>query len=213
VCAGIIEASRSGRGQVVDTSMTDGASSLMTAIYGLHAAGDVTNDRGTNVLDSGAHYYGVYECADGGYVSVGALEGKFYDELLEKSGLGELAADGSLGDRQNKDNWDGYKEQLAAIFRTRTRAEWCEVMEGSDICFAPVLDMDEAPRHPHNVARGTFVEYDGVIQPAPAPRFSRTPGAIQSPPATRGEHTEEVLTDWGFSAAELDALRVAGAVK
>ena len=213
ICAGIVDAQRSGRGQVVDAAMTDGASSLMTAIYGLFASGEVSTERGANVLDSGAHYYGVYECGDGRFVSVGSLEGKFYDELVQRSGLDEAAKRDSLGDRQDKAGWDAYKERLAAIFKTRTRDEWCAAMEGTDVCFAPVLDYDEAPAHPHNVARGTFVDYDGVIQPAPAPRFSRTPGGIQRPPATRGEHTEEVLTDWGFSAGELDGLRVAGAIK
>ncbi|MEA3214923.1 MAG: alpha-methylacyl-CoA racemase [Acidimicrobiia bacterium] len=209
ICAGLVEALRSGQGQVVDAAMTDGASSLMTAIYGLFASGDVTNDRGSNVLDSGAHYYGVYQCADGRYVSVGSLEGKFYAELLEKTGL----VDADLPDRQERQNWDGYKERLAAIFKTKTRDEWSQIMEGSDVCFAPVLDMDEAPRHPHNVARGTFVDYDGVVQPAPAPRFGRTPGGIQRPPASRGENTEEALTAWGFRDADLDRLRVAGAIK
>jgi alpha-methylacyl-CoA racemase len=209
ICAGLVEALRSGQGQVVDAAMTDGASSLMTAIYGLFASGDVTNDRGSNVLDSGAHYYGVYECADGRYVSVGSLEGKFYAELLEKTDL----VDADLPDRQERQNWDGYKERLAAIFKTKTRDEWSQIMEGSDVCFAPVLDMDEAPRHPHNVARGTFVDYDGVVQPAPAPRFGRTPGGIQRPPASRGENTEEALTAWGFRDADLDRLRVAGAIK
>jgi alpha-methylacyl-CoA racemase len=209
ICAGLVEALRSGQGQVVDAAMTDGASSLMTAIYGLFASGDVTNDRGSNVLDSGAHYYGVYECADGRYVSVGSLEGKFYAELLEKTDL----VDADLPDRQERQNWDGYKERLAAIFKTKTRDEWSQIMEGSDVCFAPVLDMDEAPRHPHNVARGTFVDYDGVMQPAPAPRFSRTPGGIRRPPASRGENTEEALMAWGFRDADLDRLRVAGAIK
>jgi len=213
ICAGIVDTQRSGRGQVVDAAMTDGASSLMTAIYGLFASGEVSTERGANVLDSGAHYYGVYECGDGRFVSVGSLEGKFYDELVQRSGLDEVAKRDGLGDRQDKAGWDAYKERLAAIFKTRTRDEWCAAMEGTDVCFAPVLDYDEAPSHPHNVARGTFVDYDGVIQPAPAPRFSRTPGGIQRPPATRGEHTEEVLTDWGFTAGELDALRVAGAIK
>jgi alpha-methylacyl-CoA racemase len=213
ICAGIVDTQRSGRGQVVDAAMTDGASSLMTAIYGLFASGEVSTERGANVLDSGAHYYGVYECGDGRFVSVGSLEGKFYDELVQRSGLDEAAKRDSLGDRQDKAGWDAYKERLAAIFKTRTRDEWCAAMEGTDVCFAPVLDYDEAPVHPHNVARATFVDYDGVIQPAPAPRFSRTPGGIQRPPATRGEHTEEVLTDWGFTAGELDLLRVAGAIK
>jgi alpha-methylacyl-CoA racemase len=161
------------------------------------------------VLDSGAHYYGVYQTSDGRYVSVGSLEGKFYAELLEKVGL----RDDDLPDRLDRNNWERYQARLAEIFRAKTRDEWCGIMEGSDVCFAPVLDLDEAPRHPHNVARATFVDYDGVMQPAPAPRFSVTPGAIQRPPADRGEHTEEALGDWGFSAADLDALRVAGAIK
>jgi alpha-methylacyl-CoA racemase len=209
VCAGIVHAQRTGQGQVVDAAMTDGASSLMTAIYGLFGAGSFTNDRGTNVLDSGAHYYGVYETSDGRYVSVGSLEGKFYAELLEKLGL----ADDELPDRQEPAKWEGYQRRLADLFATKTRDEWCALMEGSDVCFAPVLDLDEAPRHPHNAARGTFVDYDGVVQPAPAPRFSATPGAIQRPPADRGEHTDEALADWGFGPADLDALRVAGAIK
>jgi alpha-methylacyl-CoA racemase len=209
ICAGLVEAGRSGKGQVVDAAMTDGASSLMTAIYGLFASGTIVNERGNNMLDSGAHYYGVYECADGRYVSVGSLEGKFYAELVEKSGL----EDADLPDRMERENWDGYKDNLAAVFKSKTRDEWCHIMEGSDVCFAPVLDLAEAPHHPHNIARRTFVEYDGVMQPAPAPRFSRTPEGIQRPPASRGEHTEEALRDWGFDDGDLDRLRVAGAIK
>jgi alpha-methylacyl-CoA racemase len=205
VCAALIEAKGSGRGQVVDVAMTDGASSLMSAIYGLYGSGTWSNERGTNVLDSGAHFYGTYECAGGGYISVGSIEGKFHDELVEKLGL----TDDDLPGRMEGANWPAHKEKLAALFRTKTREQWCEIMEGSDICFAPVLNLEEAPRHPHNVARGTFIEVDGVVQPAPAPRFSRTPGQVQRPPAARGEHTHEALVDWGFSREELDKLAAA----
>jgi alpha-methylacyl-CoA racemase len=147
----------------------------------------------------------VYETSDHRYVSVGSIEQKFYDELEEKLGI-------TLADRNDPSKWPGYKEQLAAIFLTKTRDEWCEIMEGSDICFAPVLDMAEAPNHPHNVARNVFVDVEGVVQPGPAPRFSRTPAAIQSSPADPGQHTDEALADWGFSSNEIEKLRQAGAV-
>ena len=208
ICAGLVESLRSGKGQVVDAAMTDGASSLMTAVYGLFASGMVTNERGRNVLDSGAHFYGVYTCADGRYVSIGSIEGKFYDELLQKTGLTEA----DLPNRMDRDHWRANKARLAEVFLTKTRDEWTEIMEGSDICFAPVLDLDEAPLHPHNAKRGTFVDYDGVIQPAPAPRFSRTPGEIQRPPADRGQHTTETLLDWGFTPTEVDTLRSAAVI-
>ena len=207
VVAGILETQKSGKGQVVDAAMVDGAASLMTAIYGIHGSGRWTDNRGDNVLDTGAHYYDVYETKDGKYVSIGSIETKFYEELLELSGLKreELA-------RQNdRDNWPAMKQKVAAIFKTKTRDEWCKIMEGSDVCFAPVLSMTEAPKHPHNRHRGTFIEGDGVIQPGPAPRFSRTPSKIQRPPARPGEHSEEALRDWGFSASDLEKLRKAAA--
>lgn len=207
VVAGILETQKSGKGQVVDAAMVDGAASLMTAIYGIHGSGRWTDNRGDNVLDTGAHYYDVYETKDGKYVSIGSIETKFYDELLELSGLKreELA-------RQNdRDAWPAMKQKVAAIFKTKTRDEWCKIMEGSDVCFAPVLSMTEAPKHPHNRHRGTFIEGDGVIQPGPAPRFSRTPSKIQRPPARPGEHSEEALRDWGFSASDLEKLRKAAA--
>ncbi len=208
VVAGILETQKSGKGQVVDAAMVDGAASLMTAIYGMHGSGFWNDNRGDNILDTGAHYYDVYETKDGKFVSVGSIETKFYDELLELSGLKreELA-------RQNDRNaWPAMKQKVAACFKTRTRDEWCKIMEGSDVCFAPVLSMAEAPKHPHNKHRGTFVEEGGVVQPGPAPRFSRTPSKIQRPPARPGEHTEEALRDWGFSASELDGLRKAAAI-
>jgi alpha-methylacyl-CoA racemase len=205
ICAALVESGRSGKGQVVGAAQVDGAASLMSAIYGLYASDAITNERGTNILDSGAHFYGVYETSDGRYVSVGSIEQKFYDELEEKLGI-------TLADRNDPAKWPGYKEQLAAIFKTKTRDEWCEIMEGSDICFAPVLDMDEAPQHPHNVVRNVFVDIEGVVQPGPAPRFSRTPAAVQAPPADPGQHTDEALADWGFSTNEIEKLRQAGAV-
>ena len=208
VVGGILEAQKSGKGQVVDVAMVDGVASLMTAIYGMHGAGIWTNERGANILDTGAHYYDVYETRDGKYISIGSIETKFYEELLERSGL----KNEELPRQNDRPSWPKMKERVKALFLTKTRDEWCKIMEGTDICFAPVLNMDEAPQHPHNQLRGTFVVQDGVTQPAPAPRFSRTPSAIQCPPASPGEHTEEALRDWGFSATDLDQLRKCGAI-
>lgn len=208
VVAGLLEAQKSGKGQVVDAAMVDGAASLMTAIYGMRGSGIWSDQRGENILDTGAHYYEVYETSDGKHVAIGSIETKFYEELLRLSGLkGE-----ELPRQNDRNSWPKMKQRLAALFRTKTRDEWCRIMEGSDICFAPVLSMDEAPRHPHNRQRGTFIEQDGVIQPAPAPRFSRTPSAVQRPPARPGEHTREALHDWGFSASDLERLRACGAI-
>src|SRR5271167_961337 len=206
--AGLLEAQKSGKGQVIDVSMVDGAASLMSAIYGMHGSGFWTDERGANVLDTGAHYYDVYETSDGKYVSIGSIEGKFYDELLRLSGLKKE----ELAPQNDRKAWPQMKERVATLFRTKTRDEWCKIMEGSDICFAPVLSMAEAPNHPHNKLRGTFVEENGVTQPGPAPRFSRTPSKIQRPPARPGEHTEEALRDWGFANADLDQLRKSGAI-
>jgi alpha-methylacyl-CoA racemase len=208
IVAGLLEAQKSGKGQIVDAAMVDGAASLMTAIYGLRGSGLWTENRGENMLDTGAHYYDVYETSDGKYISVGSIEAKFYDELLRLSGL----KNEELPRQQDRNAWPAMKERVAAIFRSKTRDEWCKIMEGSDVCFAPVLSMDEAPQHPHNRHRGTFVQVEGVTQPGPAPRFSRTPSAIQRPPARPGEHTEEALRDWGFSAGDLEKLRGCGAI-
>jgi alpha-methylacyl-CoA racemase len=208
VVAALLEAQKSGKGQTIDVAMVDGASSLMAAIYGLRAAGRWTDKRGDNILDTGAHYYNVYETSDGKYVSVGSIETKFYAELLQLSGLQHE----ELPRQNDKNAWPAMNDRLAAIFRSKTRDEWCKIMEGSDVCFAPVLDMGEAPAHPHNKHRGTFVEVDGVVQPGPAPRFSRTPSAIQGPPAVAGQHTAEALRDWGFSGSEVEQLQKVGAV-
>ena len=207
LCA-IHEASRSGRGQVVDAAMVDGTAVLTTMFHGLRAQGLWYDEPGTNWADSGAPYYEVFETADGEYVTVGALERPFYDELVERLGLDAE----ELPSRSDEENWPELKRRFAAVFRTRTRAEWCELLEGTDVCFAPVLSFAEAPEHPHNAARATFVEHGGVVQPAPAPRFQRTPAELSSPPPLPGEHTAAVLADWGFAGDEIDRLQSSGAV-
>ena len=208
IVCGLLEASKSGRGQVVDSAMVDGAASLMTMFYGLRAMGIWTDQRGENLLDGGAHFYDVYQTADDQYISVGSIEPKFYAELLRLTGLKGK----SLPAQLDRTQWPEMREVLRAVFRTKTRDEWCAIMEGTDVCFAPVLSMEEAPKHPHNKARGTFVEIAGVIQPGPAPRFSRTQAEIQGPPAQPGQHTDAVLSDWGLTAKEIDNLRAAGVV-
>jgi alpha-methylacyl-CoA racemase len=208
IACALVERGRSGQGQVVDAAMVDGAAVLTSFIHGLRAMGVWGDERGTNLLDTGTHFYDVYETADGRYVSIGSIEPQFYAELVRLSGLGGQ----DLPAQMDRTQWPAMKERLAAIFRTKTRDQWCELMEGTDVCFAPVLSMAEAPRHPHNRHRRTFVEVGGVPQPAPAPRFSRTPGSIDSPPAHVGQHTDEALVDWGFSSEEVAKLREAGAV-
>lgn len=206
VLAAIIQAQRSGRGQVIDASMVEGASLLATMIHGLRAADEWVDERGSNFNDSGSHYYNVYETADGRYVTVAAIEPKFYTQLLGLLGLnGE-----DLPDQNDREQWPAMKERFAAIFRQRTFDEWCETLEGTDVCFAPVLKMAEAPRHPHNAHRGSFTTVEGVVQPAPAPRFSGTPGGIQRPPPRAGEHTDEILTEHGVDAAGIARLRSVG---
>jgi alpha-methylacyl-CoA racemase len=207
VC-GLLEASKSGQGQVVDSAMVDGAASLMTMFYGLRAMGIWTDRRGANFLDGGAHFYGVYQTADDQYISVGSIEPKFYAELLRLTGLEGKGLPGQL----DRTRWPEMREVLQGVFRTKTRDEWCAIMEGTDVCFAPVLSMEEAPEHPHNKARGTFVEIGGVIQPGPAPRFSRTQAEIQGSPGKPGQNTDAVLSDWGFTVEEIANLRSNGIV-
>ena len=207
VCA-LYEALQSGRGQVVDAAMVDGSSALMTMIYGLRAAGLWSDSRGANLIDGGSHFYDTYETSDGKYVSVGSLEPKFYALLLQHSGID----DPDFQHQMDRKKWPAFKETLTEIFKQKTRDEWCEIMEGTDICFAPVLSLEEAPEHPHNVFRKTFVGVDGVLQPAPAPRFSRTRPELQGPPPEPGEHTEAVLADFGFSTGEIEALKEAKAI-
>ncbi|MGE0595083.1 MAG: CaiB/BaiF CoA transferase family protein [Hyphomonadaceae bacterium] len=201
VLAAFVEAQRSGKGQVVDCAMVDGAASLMTLFYGLRHAGVWTDERDSNLLDGGAHFYDVYECADGKWISIGSIEPEFYALLLEKL---ELKGDHAFAAHMDRSAWPALSEKIAAKVKTKTRDEWTALMEGSDVCFAPVLSMTEAPAHPHMAARGTFVAPDGVLQPGPAPRFQRTPSAIQGPPAQPGAHTEEVLADWGVSSLQSD---------
>jgi len=210
VVCGLLEAARTGRGQVVDAAMIDGVTSLMTMVWGYYAQGFYSLERGHNVIDSGAPFYDVYECADGKYVSVGPIERRFYARLLHVLGL----RPDDLPPRRDQGRWPAAREQLAAVFRRHTRDEWCARLEGEqDICFAPVLDLAEAPQHPHHQARGTFSDDGGVIQPAPAPRFSATPGVIQRPPARPGEHTDEVLAEWlSLDGGALDRLRGQGTV-
>jgi len=207
VCA-LLEARQSGRGQVVDAAMVDGAAALMTYIFASHAAGAWSERRGENVLDGEtAPWYGVYETADGQYVSIAAAEPQFYAELLRLTGL----AGDPLPDQLDRGSWPAMHARLAQVFRGRTRAEWCAVMEGSDVCFAPVLTLDEALAHPHNRARGTFVDVGGIAQPAPAPRFSRTAPALPRLPTPVAEDSSQALAAWGFSADEVAARRDEGA--
>jgi len=207
VCA-LLERARSGRGQVVDAAMVDGAATLMTMMHGLRHMGVWSDERGTNLLDTGAHFYDVYETRDGRYVSIGSIEPQFYAELLRLTGL----ASQDLPRQMDRRRWPELKERLAAIFKQKTRDEWCAIMEGTDVCFAPVLRMGEACEHPHNRARGTFVEVAGRLQPGPAPRFSRTPPEIARPPCHPGQHTDEALADWGFAPEEIARLRDAKAI-
>jgi alpha-methylacyl-CoA racemase len=214
VCA-LLEAQRSGQGQVVDTAMVDGAAYLMMMMWAFSAMGIWSEERGTNMLDTGAHYYDTYECKDGGFVSIGSIEPQFYAQLLTLTGLEEdYASRGeSLPNQNDKARWGEMKERLGAIFLTRTRDEWSAVMEGTDVCFAPVLTMQEATQHPHNVQRSTFTEVAGIVQPAPAPRFSRTGAEVQRPPAHVGQHTVEVLGEWlGMDDERIAALRSSGAL-
>jgi alpha-methylacyl-CoA racemase len=205
--AGVISARTTGRGQVVDVAMTEGAASLLSMFYGLKGLGMWTDERADNLLDGGAHFYDSYVCADGRFVAIGAIEPQFYALLREKAGLNDPAFDAQM----DRGQWGALKEKLAAVIKTKTREEWCALMEGTDVCFAPVLDLEEAPRHPHNRAREAFLEVEGVVQPAPAPRFSATPGAVQGPPPAPGADTKSALSDWGFSAEAVEALIAAGA--
>jgi alpha-methylacyl-CoA racemase len=205
VVSAVLEARSSGRGQVVDAAMVEGSALLSTMFHAMHAAGLWNDTPGTNLLDSGAPFYEVYETSDGGHVAVGALEPQFYAELLRR-----LELDPEAFPQWDQPRWPEFKDRFAAVFVTRTRDEWTARLEGAEACATPVLGLTEAASHPHNVARGTFVEVDGKVQPAPAPRFSRTPAAISRPPAEPGGDTDAVLADWGID--DITALRDAGAV-
>ncbi|MES2974802.1 MAG: CaiB/BaiF CoA-transferase family protein [Pseudomonadota bacterium] len=209
IVSALLESRTSGKGQVVDAAMVDGSASLMALMYGMRAAGKWTDQRGDNRLDSGAPWYSVYETSDGKYVALASNEARFYKVTLELMGLGSR----DLPDQHDKASWPEMKKLFAGIFITRTRDEWCALMAGNEVCFAPVLSMAEAPSHPHLKARSTFVEIEGVVQPAPAPRFSRTPGAIQGRAPRVGEHTGQALADWGFAQDDIAALLGAGAIQ
>ena len=206
VCA-LLEAQKSGKGQVVDTAMVDGAASLMAMFFSMAGRG-FDDERGTNLLDGGSHFYNTYETKDGQHVCVGSIEPQFYQLLVEKAGVDA----NRFGPQMDRDRWSGFKDELEDVFKTKTRGEWCEIMEGTDVCFAPVLSVFEAPTHPHNVHRGTFIEVDGVVQPSPSPRFSRTTAEILHAARAPGEDSTEVLSSIGFAQDELDALREQGVI-
>jgi alpha-methylacyl-CoA racemase len=200
--AGVIQARETGKGQVIDCAMTDGAASLMAMFYGMKATGMWQDGRRANLLDGGAHFYDTYQCADGKWISIGSIEPQFYALLLEKTGI----EDPDFARQMDRSAWPDLRARLAEVIATKSQAEWTEIMGGSDVCFAPILTLEEAPKHPHNAARQTFVEVAGVTQPAPAPRFSATPGAVQGPPPAIGAHDREALTDWGLAPAEVERL-------
>ncbi len=206
--AALVNVKNGGEGQVIDCAMSDGAASLATMFYGMRAMGIWTDDREANLLDGGAHFYDTYECSDGKWVSIGSIEPQFYALLREKAGLTDALWDAQM----DRSKWPEMKEKIEAVFKTKTRDEWCDLMEGTDICFAPVLDLDEAIDHPHNKERETIVEIDGVKQPNVAPRFSGTPSEIQGPPPAVGAHNDEALSDWGFSSDDIAALKSADAL-
>ena len=208
ILAALVERATSEQGQIIDAAMSDGTASLLSPFFGLMAMSMWTTDRFSNRLDGGAFYYGSYECSDGRYISIGSLEPQFYALLLEKAEI----TDPEFQEQLDEAAWPAKREKLTQLFKTKTRQQWCDIMEGTDVCFAPVLDLKEAPNHPHNIDRKTFVELDGVVQPAPAPRFSRTQGEIQGPAAMAGEHTREVLSAWNFSDQEIGELQAARAI-
>jgi len=211
VVAALLEAQHSGRGQVVDTAMVDGSAVLMSMFWAFKSMGMFNeNERGTNLLDTGAHFYDVYCCSDGEYISLGSIEPQFYAELLRLTGLTD---DEQFAKQMDQAEWGPLKERLTVLFATKSRDEWCEIMEHTDVCFAPVLTMSEAAQHPHNVERETFIEVGGVTQPAPAPRFSRTANEVVSTPAWPGQHTRDILEAWGVGEDRVAELLDSGAVR
>ena len=207
VCA-MFEAQKSGQGQVVDAAMVDGAAVLMSMFFTMYGNGLFKTERGTNLLDGGAHFYGTYETADGKYVSIGSIEPQFYELLLEKAELDPQKYSAQM----DQTGWSELKADLTQVFKSKTREEWCSIMEGSDVCFAPILSLDEVKDHPHNVARSSFLEIDGILQPAPAPRFSRTEAEIPHGSRTPGEDCVEILQNAGYTDNEIEDLFSSGAV-
>jgi alpha-methylacyl-CoA racemase len=205
----MLSAQKTGRGQVIDCAMTDGSALLMSMIWGFRAQGMWRDERGVNLLDTGAHFYDTYQCADGAYVSIGSIEPQFYAELRRLAGL---EGDPDFDRQMDPAAWGPLKDKLTALFLTRSRDEWCALMEHSDVCFAPVLSMAEAPGHPHNAQRGTFGEVGGVMQPMPAPRYSMTPAAAPRPTAKAGSDAAALLADLGYDEARIAGLRDAGAL-
>lgn len=207
VCA-LLEAQKSSEGQIVDAAMVDGSAALMAMFFTFKNMGMHNDERGTNMLDGATHFYDTYETKDGKWVSIGSIEPQFYKLLIEKTGVDAE----KFGAQMVTGKWPELKAELTEVFKTKTRDEWCDIMEGSDVCFAPVLSISEAPSHPHNVARKTFVELDGVSQPAPAPRFSRTAPEIRNSARLAGQDTNSVLSDFGFSDEEVSKLKEKGAI-
>ena len=208
VLAALVERNTSGIGQIIDAAMTDGTASLLSGFFGMMEMDMWTTNRYKNRLDGGAFYYGSYECKDGKHISIGSLEPQFYSLLLEKCEI----TDPSFDEQLDQQSWPEKREKMEAVFKTKTRDEWSEIMEGTDVCFAPILNLEEAPDHPHNKSRKTYVDFEGVTQPAPAPRFSRTQGTIQSSAALIGENTNEILNSWGFSDDKVDNLKKEGVI-
>ncbi len=208
VLAALLEAQKSGTGQVVDAAMVDGAAYLMALTYAMHAQGTWRDERGVNVLDSGAPWYDTYETSDGKWLAVGAIEKRFYAEFIERLGLSAA----ELPPQHDRNGWPELRRRFAAAIKLRTRDDWERIFAGSDACVAPVLALGEVGRHPHNAARATFIERDGVMQPAPAPRFSRTPAEMGTPPRSRGADSASILHDWGFAADEIETWTSAGIV-
>ena len=206
--AALLESKESKKGQVVDAAMTDGSALLMTMIYSMQSSGMWKTTMGSNLLDGGSHFYDTYECKDGKFISIGSIEPQFYALLCQIAELDEKV----FSKQMSRDLWPEQKEEIKKIFLKKTRDEWCDLMEGTDVCFAPVLDMSEAPQHPHNKERKTFIDLEGVTQPAPAPRFSRTEPEVVSSPSIVGEHTNEVLSSIGLSEEDISTLKTSGAV-
>jgi alpha-methylacyl-CoA racemase len=206
--AALYEAQRSGKGDVIDAAITDGSASLMSMFHSMDKLGAWSPERGSNMLDGSAPFYDVYETSDGRFVSIGSIEPQFYALLVEKTGVDPEV----FANSYDKSQWPQMKERLIEVFKTKSQAQWCELMEGTDLCFAPVLNYREAPAHPHNAARNTYIDIDGLIQPAPAPRFARSDCATPSSPSSEGADTHEVLAQWGFSEQEITTLGVDGAL-
>ncbi|WP_444984841.1 CaiB/BaiF CoA transferase family protein [Halomonas mongoliensis] len=209
VACALLEARQSGVGQVVDASMVEGSALLMSMMYGFKAAGNWHDERESNLLDGAAHFYDTYETRDGKYVAVGAIEPQFYRLLLEAVGVDPEA----LGEQRNRATWSKGRDVLEKIFLQKTRDEWCELFEGSDACISPVLSMSEAPEHPHNRARDTFIELDGILQPAPAPRFSRTPPEVLHGSRTAGADTDKILAELGYDVERRTVLSAEGIIR